>query len=198
MSRPAKIDSRCGVCRGLIRKGDQQEWFGASGDLPAVAMHPGCVDAYERRVAAEQAPARPPVPVWTAPGHPISEPAADSLPCADCGRPSGAERLVELTDKAPAWLRAAYKRYRPQCPECALSAAFGARAATTIGQDGDEQRAPAGTAGRERSSDAGRMRKPDPRAALGGEAAGPAGEIEERGGAPGERTGGDGEERHDR
>jgi hypothetical protein len=50
------------------------------------------------------------------------EPAADSVPCADCGRPSGADPLVELTNETPGWLRRAFERYRPVCPECALKA----------------------------------------------------------------------------
>jgi hypothetical protein len=53
MISSAKIDSRCVVCRRFIRKGDQQEWFGASGDLPAIAMHPGCVAEYEARLTRE-------------------------------------------------------------------------------------------------------------------------------------------------
>jgi hypothetical protein len=95
--------------------------------------------------------------------------ATDSLPCADCGRPSGADPLTELGDGTPVWLRRAFERYRPVCPWCALKASGpdDAREATSSGQGADELLALEEKAARTPGAD--RMRIPDPRAALGGD-----------------------------
>jgi hypothetical protein len=90
-----------------------------------------------------------------------------TVDCADCRQPMRVRGRLQPEGPAPAWLRAAYDRYRPVCEDCALTASGSddAREATSSARGADEQLALEEKAARTPGAD--RMRIPAPRVALG-------------------------------
>jgi hypothetical protein len=91
-----------------------------------------------------------------------------TVKCAECEWPMRVRGYLEPKEGAPAWLRAAYERYRPVCEDCA----DGVTAAAVPGVAASRPGAPAptggGSADRARTTGGGRLHKPGRQQALDG------------------------------
>jgi hypothetical protein len=191
MSRVAERTSHCAAnCGRLIRCGEPYEMVVGSGDRPTAYVHPGCLDAYERLLAAGQTP-----------NAPQSEEAESEIiegTCERCGHALSARRSRGgLPARCPVPAHVLPDRVAPigpggTCggrlldPDVALMAWKPARAAG--GQGAAGKRSPAGIGEPARSRSEGRLRKLEPGGVLGGELGERAGQLSARGGAQPEPT----------
>jgi hypothetical protein len=187
VTRLAEYTCHCAAdCGQLIRRGEPYEKIVGGGSQQTAYLHPECVDAYERLLAAAKVG-----PVRNAPQSARATELGE-FECERCGKyhagrsrggtpepcraitPDGTcgGRLVPVGEDLPT-----------TTPETdrATAPAAGSRSF-------------AGTGEPARSRSGGRPRRLDPQPGLGDEAAGPAGEIEERGSAPRERNAPSGED----
>jgi hypothetical protein len=90
-----------------------------------------------------------------------------TVECAECEWPMRVRGYLEPREGAPAWLRAAYERYRPVCADCA-DGVTAAASSSAPGQTVAPAASGGGSAGRARSSGASRLHTPGPQQALDG------------------------------